>query len=80
MHDDLDKFCPVCTPVFNRKKPEIRDGVRVEVSKNYFRTGVRLEIVSSNYSGCGVDICVCPQCQKRFQVSYRVDEIIHLPV
>ena len=58
-------FCRVCKPVFRRKKPEER-------------VGVRLELVEDNYSGCGVDIASCPECKNIFQISYKVDEITKL--
>jgi hypothetical protein len=64
MHEDLEKFCPNCKPVIFEKRN--------------IRTGVKLETISSNYSGCGVDICVCPECKKQFQVSYKVDQITPL--
>ena len=41
----------------------------------HYRTGVALDITEYNYHGCGVDIATCPQCEKDFQVSYKVDEI-----
>ena len=61
MHEELDKFCPNCKPVF---------------FKNDCRIGIRLNLVCDNYSGCGIDHYVCPKCKRVFQVSYKVDEII----
>ena len=37
--------------------------------------GVQLELVEHNYSGCGVDIASCPNCQRVFEISYKVDKI-----
>jgi hypothetical protein len=58
-------FCPVCPPVFRKSKPDQQ-------------VGPHLECVVSNYSGCMVDFGECPECGKRFQVSYKVDEVIEL--
>jgi hypothetical protein len=68
MHNEIDKFCPNCKPVYVFKRPPSYYREEVQV-------GVMLETTSSNYSGCGVDICVCPECKQRFQVSYKIDEI-----
>lgn len=57
-------YCPVCPPTFRHPK-----------NKEPVRTGVRLELSESNYSGCGVDIAQCPECKKYFQISYKVDKI-----
>ena len=65
MHEELNKFCPNCEPIFHRKKSELQ-------------VGVQLEVLRDNYSGCGVDHCRCPNCQEIFQVSYKVDEITPL--
>lgn len=54
-------YCPQCPPIINKK------GRRIDQP---------LELITSNYSGCGVDIAICPTCQKRFQISYKVDKII----
>lgn len=35
-----------------------------------------LTIISDNYSGCGIDIGKCEECDRIFQISYKVDEII----
>jgi len=40
--------------------------------------GVALECTVTNYSGCSVDFGECPECGKRFQVSYKVDEVIEV--
>lgn len=57
----LQILCPVCPTVYNKKhKPT---------------DATKLELIESNYSGCGVDIAECPQCKKVFQISYKVDEI-----
>lgn len=40
--------------------------------------GVEMDEIETNYSGCGVDIYECPKCHKRFQVSYKVDEITEI--
>jgi len=39
---------------------------------------VELELAETNYSGCGVDIAVCPRCGRTFQVSYKVDEVMEV--
>lgn len=58
-------FCPECPPVFRKSKPEERCGcVLIEIERNY--------------SGCGVDIYECPNCNSRFQISYKVDEILKI--
>lgn len=56
-------FCPVCEPEYNRHGTQING---------------RLECTVSNYSGCMVDFGECPDCGRRFQVSYKVDEITEL--
>lgn len=61
MHEELDKFCPSCLPVLHRKSQA--------------QVGVRLELVRDDYSGCGVDHCICPECKQMFEVSYKVSEI-----
>jgi hypothetical protein len=65
MHEELDKFCPSCPPIFHHKNPEKQ-------------IGVRLNLYCDNYSGCGVDFCRCPECNNSFQVSYKVDKITPL--
>lgn len=52
--------CPVCPPVLNKRQRRIDRP---------------LQLVVRNYSGCSVDIAQCPECQRRFQISYKVDEI-----
>lgn len=37
-----------------------------------------LILTERNYSGCGVDIAICTKCDKRFQISYKVDKIIEV--
>jgi hypothetical protein len=39
------------------------------------RGGVELTVDADNYSGCGVDICHCPECGRVYQVSYKIDNI-----
>ena len=63
MHEDFTKECPQC-PKVETRRGDLR--------------GVTLELIYDNYSGCGVDICRCPQCGKDFQVSYKIDEIIEI--
>jgi hypothetical protein len=63
MHEELTKECPDC-PKTTTKRGTVR--------------GVQLELVSDNYSGCGVDICRCPECGRDFQVSYKVDRITRI--
>lgn len=58
-------FCPECSPVFVKSKPEQR-------------CGVVLTEIETNYSGCGVDIYECKKCNGRFQVSYKVDQILKI--
>ncbi len=53
--------CPVCPPDLNKK------GRRIDPP---------LELLTSNYSGCGVDIARCPACERVFQISYKVDQIL----
>lgn len=60
MHEELTKYCPECTTIIAK-----RGGPR----------GIELELINDNYSGCGIDICRCPECIKLFQVSYKVDKI-----
>ncbi len=36
------------------------------------------ELVERNYHGCGVDIVVCNDCKRTFQVSYKVDKVIEI--
>jgi len=57
--------CPRYTKEINRSKGQ----------KETVTIGVDLDIYITNYSGCGVDIAECPRCGKRFQISYKVDEI-----
>ena len=42
-------------------------------------TKSELECTTSDYSGTGVDIGVCPECGKCWQVSYVVGELNWLP-
>ena len=60
MHEDLRRECPNCPKILNR-----RGKLR----------GIELELINDNYSGCGVDICRCPECGKDFQVSYKIDAV-----
>lgn len=58
-------YCPTCPPEW--------------IGKNKDRRGdPPLEVVTTNYSGTGVDIVRCPACGKRFQVSYKIDQITEL--
>lgn len=57
-------YCPVCEPRY--------------VNRGRDRCGVHLQVTVSNYSGCSVDIAECPECQRLFQVSYKVDAIQEL--
>jgi hypothetical protein len=63
MHEELNKQCPDCPRSRNKRGEFI---------------GVELEVVEDNYSGCGVDICRCPECGCLYQVSYKVDCITKL--
>lgn len=58
-------YCPKCPPRFRKSKPDQR-------------VGVHLDCTETNYSGCGVDFGECPECGKRFQVSYKVNEITEI--
>ena len=40
--------------------------------------GVSMDEIETNYSGCGVDIYECPECNKQYQISYKVDKIIEI--
>lgn len=62
-HSTGPHWCPHCPAVVNRR------GERCDVA---------LELVVSDYSGCGVDIADCPRCGRTFQVSYRVDAVTEL--
>lgn len=42
------------------------------------QVGVQLICTVRNYSGCSVDFGECPECGKRFQVSYKVNEVIEI--
>lgn len=55
--------CPRCPPHLNER------GRRIDPP---------LELVEENHSGCGVDIAVCPSCGRRFQISYKVRDIVEL--
>lgn len=57
-------YCPVCPKWRSRKGSE---------------RGQELILGTSNYSGCGVDIANCSECGKGFQISYKVDEVTHVP-
>ncbi len=54
-------FCPECPPTYRHPK-----------NKEPVREGARLALVVENYSGCGVDICQCEVCGKRFEIQYNV--------
>jgi hypothetical protein len=56
-------WCPNCEPRFN---------------KHGERVGEHLACMVRNYSGCAVDFGSCQECDKRFQVSYKVDEITEI--
>jgi len=58
-------YCPDCPPKFLKSKPDQR-------------VGVHLECTVHNYSGCSVDFGECPECGKRFQITYKVDAIVQL--
>ena len=63
MHEEIERFCPNCSQQVNNK------GIPV---------GVRIETIYNNYSGVYCDICKCPECGKKFWVSYKVDEITEM--
>jgi hypothetical protein len=63
MHDEIRKECPNCP------KRETPSGKVV---------GVELDLIYDNYSGCGVDICGCPKCDKQFQVNYTIESIVEI--
>mgnify|MGYP000219768253 FL=1 len=58
-------YCSVCPATLNKKGRRIDEPLRLS---------------RSNYSGYGVDIAVCPSCNKTFQISYKVDQIIEVPL
>jgi hypothetical protein len=58
-------YCPVCPPQMSSgKKYKPR------------RIDPPLVLEVSNYSGCGVDMAKCPTCERTFQISYKVDQIL----
>lgn len=57
-------WCPKCPAIHAGKSGRRIDPPLVEVA--------------SNYSGTGVDIASCPRCDKSFQISYKVDEIVEI--
>ena len=59
-HSTDTPFCPGCEPKFRG------DGTR---------SGVKLDLVVRNYMDCYADIAECPECQRAFQVSYRVESV-----
>jgi len=44
-------------------------------SKKTIKMVRELTIIEKNYSGCGVDIGYCKDCNRKFQISYKVDKI-----
>lgn len=52
-------YCPVCPPIQTKR------GLRYH----------KLELIESNYSGCGVDMAICDKCRRGFCISYKVDKI-----
>lgn len=58
-------YCPICPPIMIGKKLDRRGNPPLEQEVH-------------NYSGCGVDIARCPECKKRFQISYKVDQITEM--
>lgn len=56
-------LCPACP-----QETKIIRGREVLIGKD-------LDIIETNYSGCGVDIAFCETCQKKYQISYKVDQI-----
>jgi uncharacterized Zn finger protein (UPF0148 family) len=54
-------YCPNCEPILNKKDRRVDEP---------------LKLVVKNYSGCAVDIAVCPRCNHRFQISYKVDKVL----
>jgi hypothetical protein len=63
MHAELKKECPLCPKVKTRRGDMM---------------GIELELIHDNYSGCGVDLCRCPECGKDFRVSFKIDEITEI--
>lgn len=40
---------------------------------------IRLILIEHNYSGCGVDMAYCPKCGRGYCISYKVDQVTHVP-
>lgn len=38
----------------------------------------QLNIIERNYHGCGVDIAFCDNCQRTYQISYKIDQITEI--
>ena len=54
-------YCPTCEPILNPKNRRVDEP---------------LKLIVKNYSGCAVDIALCPRCNHRFQISYKVNVIL----
>ena len=39
----------------------------------------RLVVIEQNYSGSGCDMGICPNCGKAWNISYKVNEMTHVP-
>ncbi len=63
-HSTRPHYCPDCPPTLNRK------GRRIDR---------QLDLIESNYSGCGVDMASCPTCGKVWQISYKVAKMVRVP-
>jgi hypothetical protein len=55
-------YCPACPPFWIGKK-------------NKRRGDLPLQLLERNYSGTGVDIAFCPNCNKKFAVHYQVAKV-----
>ena len=42
------------------------------------RIDAPLKLIESNYSGYGVDLAQCENCDRIFQISYKVDQIVDI--
>lgn len=67
MFYDQQILCPKC--------PQKQKIINLGKDAKIITLGSDLDLVEENYSGCGVDHARCPQCNKLFQILYKVDKI-----
>lgn len=70
MNED-ELFCPACPPQMRTQRRRIKG----EIVTEEIRWGIRLVLVEDNFHGTGVDLFSCPQCEKDFWVSYKIDKV-----